>query len=336
MNKTIRLSAAAAACVFCTFLSASEVKADGFILTSDQGLLIEDTAIITTEDVLITEGPGYIGQSGGNDTILTDGSGDVLGDDILSTDNRGDILNGDRELLLDDPGTVLNGTALNKEGIGSDTVLYSEDEILTDTGKMTDSSKGSDTGRNTGSNKTIIRSSGSSNTSKNNKESSSSTQESQKKSGSSKDNTKKNVTKKSDTKKDSGSDNSSTPAVTETMKTMLNAINKRRAAAGVSRLTFSSELNRIASLRAVEVSKCFSHNRANGKNWISILTENGVPHNAAGENLACRITNPELVVMAWSRSPSHNRCMLNGDYNHAGIGTITVNGCTYWTLTLTD
>jgi uncharacterized protein YkwD len=120
------------------------------------------------------------------------------------------------------------------------------------------------------------------------------------------------------------------------MKTMLNAINKKRAEAGVSQLTFSSQLNRIASLRVKEASSYFSHNRANGKNWVSILDENGVAHEIAGENLACRISNPEQVVRAWSMSPSHNRCMLNGDYNHAGIGTITVNGCTYWTLTLTD
>ena len=130
-----------------------------------------------------------------------------------------------------------------------------------------------------------------------------------------------------------GTDNKTS---TDVRQIMLNEINKKRAKAGVCTLTLNNNLNKVAQKRVNEVTKRFAHTRVDGRYWVTILSENGIDYDYAGENLARCFSNPEQVVNSWSCSPSHNRCMLNSDYTQAGIGTVTVNGCTYWTLTLTD
>ena len=307
MNKAIRLSAMAAACALFAFLSATEVKADGLLITSDQDQLIRDTEYITNEEIIFTEGT-------------------VKQEDILLAD---DSATSDEEILLAEdtqPKTAINNdlnvSSRSGGGYNEDILLASDDsrtgnnstEILIDISDNRSSTGSNKKNNNSGSGDIILESTA----------------------GNAPTNSGSAVLS-DDSKNNNKTDNKNTDVtVTDTMRRMLDAINKRRAKAGVCQLTFRSDLNKVAALRVNEVTKKFSHTRANGKNWVSILTENGVAHEAAGENLACRINDPEQVVSAWAMSPSHNRCMLNGDYAHAGIGTVTVNGCTYWTLTLTD
>jgi uncharacterized protein YkwD len=124
--------------------------------------------------------------------------------------------------------------------------------------------------------------------------------------------------------------------VTDEMRNVLKEINKLRSRAGVSTLRMSDDLNYVADKRVNEITRKFSHIRPNGKSSSSILLENGISYGRAGENIAFGISTAEGVVSAWSDSPTHNRCMMNGNYTHAGIGTVTVNGCTYWALILRD
>ncbi|MCR5507821.1 MAG: hypothetical protein K6F34_03950 [Lachnospiraceae bacterium] len=124
--------------------------------------------------------------------------------------------------------------------------------------------------------------------------------------------------------------------VTSEMSTALGTINAKRAKAGAGSLSFSEELNLAAAQRAKEATQRFSHIRPNGKNAVTVLSENGIEYNVSGENITLGYSSAASAVDAWSLSPSHNRCMLNVDYAKAGLGCATVGGYTVWVLILTD
>ncbi len=127
-----------------------------------------------------------------------------------------------------------------------------------------------------------------------------------------------------------------TAAAASTIATVIREVNARRAAAGVAALSSDTTLNYVATQRVKETTKKFSHTRPNGRESVTILSDYGVNAGRTGENIACCIASPEGVVSAWANSPSHNRCMLNPDYTHAGVGTIVSDGVTYWVLILTN
>ncbi|HCM92138.1 MAG TPA: hypothetical protein DIS78_06215 [Lachnospiraceae bacterium] len=127
-----------------------------------------------------------------------------------------------------------------------------------------------------------------------------------------------------------------TAAAASTIDTVVREVNARRAAAGVAPLSSDTTLNYVATQRVKETTKKFSHTRPNGRESVTILSDYGVSAGRTGENIACCIASPEGVVSAWANSPSHNRCMLNPDYSHAGVGTIVSDGVTYWVLILTN
>ncbi len=116
----------------------------------------------------------------------------------------------------------------------------------------------------------------------------------------------------------------------------LQEINAIRARAGVKALTLNDKLTRAATARAGEVTECYSHNRPDGSRNVTILSQYGISYNMAGENITCMESTPHGAVASWAASSTHNRCMTNSDYIQAGIGTVTVDGCTYWVLILTD
>ena len=125
------------------------------------------------------------------------------------------------------------------------------------------------------------------------------------------------------------------PASVSDVQKVLNNVNAIRARSGAKALSFRSDLNYVAGIRVNELTRKFSHTRPNGKSGASILIEYGVDYNACGENIACYATADD-VAAAWASSPSHNKCMTNRSYGHAGIATVTVGGCQYWVLILTD
>lgn len=133
-----------------------------------------------------------------------------------------------------------------------------------------------------------------------------------------------------------GSDTESSNTEASVVDTVLKEINAKRKAAQIASLTADSTLNYVADQRAKEIAKKFSHTRPDGRESVTILNDYKVSFGKAGENIACCISTPEGVVAAWSNSAAHNRCMLNPDYSHAGLGRIVSDGCTYWVLLLTN
>ena len=124
--------------------------------------------------------------------------------------------------------------------------------------------------------------------------------------------------------------------VTYEMRAVLNGINALRVKAGAGKLKMSDALNGVADKRVREIARKFDHIRPNGRSASSILIENGISYGRTGENIAFGISDPNDVVSAWSRSKTHNKCMMNGNYRQAGIGMVVSGGYTYWALILTD
>ncbi|MCR5603347.1 MAG: hypothetical protein K6G27_06565 [Lachnospiraceae bacterium] len=300
MNKAIKIPAVTAACALYALLSVKEVKADELLITSYRGLSSPDSVLINNEEIQLSDEPLI------QEEVLITDDFSMPGEEILLSDDNGNdagyqpYYNNDEEILLiEDTGTKDNGSLLVDD---SDSIYNRK----TDNGTLNveiklDTDYGKDRNTVTSGSRTT-----------------------------GKDSTGSDLNNNTSENKKTGA------TVKDVKKIMLDEINKKRARAGVGLLTLDDALNRVAAKRVNEVTKKYAHTRANGKNWVTILSENGVDYDIAGENLACRINSPEQVVNAWSVSPSHNRCMLNGDYTRAGIGTVTVNGCTYWTLTLTD
>ena len=73
--------------------------------------------------------------------------------------------------------------------------------------------------------------------------------------------------------------------------------------------------------RADELTKSYSHSRANGDAWYTILTDYGIDTNCfAGENIAAGYDTPEGVVNGWMNSAGHRRNILNTNYEYFAIG----------------
>jgi len=118
---------------------------------------------------------------------------------------------------------------------------------------------------------------------------------------------------------------------------VLRLTNLERGNAGVSHLTRTSTLNQIALIRARETIQLFSHNRPDGRWFLTVFADNGINYSDAGENLAMGQETPAEVVKAWMDSPGHKENMLYSDFGRIGIGVAMDNsGKLYWTQLFTD
>lgn len=355
MNKTLKLSVFAAACAAVTFSPVSMAHAEELLVDNSNILISEYN--IGRDDVVLME------------DVLLDAP---AGDEILIYDAGTDIGNAEQDIIIDSGRYYGSGSAVIDvygSGKSEDILLPDPTEgeplIIQDTSvqyNLVDKSvpaggdqlKVQSASSNTTANKSTVKntasSAGSTSAAKTQPANTSSAGSGAKTSANAAGSTGNTGStgsvstaasvKSSGSQSSAGTDTSvqtgNKTGVTDQMNRLLKAVNEKRRSAGVGELTFKDDLNHVASLRAKEASKNYSHTRAGGKNWVTILSQNGVSYNCAGENLACYMSSPEQVVTAWSMSPSHNRCMTNGEYTHAGVGTVTVNGCVYWVLTLTD
>ncbi len=99
--------------------------------------------------------------------------------------------------------------------------------------------------------------------------------------------------------------------------------------------SWDSGLEKVAMLRAKEISQSFSHTRPNGTLCFSAYTELGVSTPSMGENIAMGYWSVESVMNGWAEAnepydgQGHRRNML-GDYTCIGIAHCIVNGVNYW------
>lgn len=120
---------------------------------------------------------------------------------------------------------------------------------------------------------------------------------------------------------------------------VLGIVNEKRANAGLSGLSMTSELNAAAQKRAEELVSLYSHSRPDGSSCFTILEEYGISAGGAGENIAAGYGSPSAVMNGWMNSDGHRANILNGNINHIGIGCVYVPGTTYgyyWVQLFTD
>jgi uncharacterized protein YkwD len=106
-------------------------------------------------------------------------------------------------------------------------------------------------------------------------------------------------------------------------------INNRRAARGKGALASQSGLRKAAGRhsRRMKRSNCFAH-RCSGEKDLAgrVSATSYLPCNCSwgvGENIAWgkRARGmPVSVVRGWMHSPSHRKIMLDGSYEHVGVG----------------
>lgn len=128
-------------------------------------------------------------------------------------------------------------------------------------------------------------------------------------------------------------------ATQEDVYYILGRLNKDRVKRKAVPLKFKDELNQIATIRAKEISKKFSHQRPDGTTYKEVYEEIGFkPGRVTGENLAH--TKEKVLYMsnfasnaykALYRHKPHREEMLNPKYEYIGIGYCKVGiSFDYW------
>lgn len=105
---------------------------------------------------------------------------------------------------------------------------------------------------------------------------------------------------------------------------------------GLRSLQYDANLERVAKLRALEITTNFSHTRPNGTRCFTAFDELGVNASAYGENIARGYTSASAVHNAFREDnekydgQGHRRIMLGYEYNAVGIACVELNGKKYW------
>ena len=115
-------------------------------------------------------------------------------------------------------------------------------------------------------------------------------------------------------------------------------MNDNRRSAGLSEFTQSDVLNQLAQVRANELCQVFAHIRPNGSDCFTILSENGVLYQTAGENIAMGYVDADDVMNGWMSSEGHKANMLNGAFAQVGIGIVPIEDQSgyYWVQIFTN
>lgn len=135
-------------------------------------------------------------------------------------------------------------------------------------------------------------------------------------------------------KPDDSTDNGNTSA-SSYANAVLNLVNKYRKQNGLASVKLDSALSGAASTRAKEIISSFSHTRPNGSSCFTVLSENGISYNGAGENIAYGQSSPDEVMTAWMNSAGHRANILNASFTRLGVGVYESGGTLYWTQLFT-
>lgn len=128
---------------------------------------------------------------------------------------------------------------------------------------------------------------------------------------------------------DDSADNGNT-SVSSYANAVLNLVNKYRNQNGLASVKLDSALSGAASTRAKEIISSFSHTRPNGSSCFTVLSENGISYNGAGENIAYGQSSPDEVMTAWMNSAGHRANILNASFTRLGVGVYESGGTLYW------
>ncbi|TXK84331.1 hypothetical protein FU659_09515 [Paenibacillus sp. N3.4] len=108
---------------------------------------------------------------------------------------------------------------------------------------------------------------------------------------------------------------------TQFAQQVLDLVNQERSKAGLSSLSMSGELSKMAMVKAKDMSNnnYFDHNSPTHGSPFDMMNEFGITYNSAGENIAKGQSTPTQVMNDWMNSPGHKANILNSSYTHIGI-----------------
>ena len=110
-------------------------------------------------------------------------------------------------------------------------------------------------------------------------------------------------------------------------------LNELRKNHGLQPLSWnpSSNLQKAAELRAMEITKKFSHARPNGSSCFTVLEEFGLRYRNCGENIAYGTElDAQGVTEMWTNSPGHYKNMITPEFKEIGLACYRVNDLVYW------
>ena len=119
----------------------------------------------------------------------------------------------------------------------------------------------------------------------------------------------------------------------EIAREMLAQVNQQRRNAGLSELSLSQELTKVATVKAEDMRDqgYFSHTSPTYGSPFDMMKEFGINYRTAGENIAKGQKSVEAVMNGWMNSTGHRANILNGNFNKLGVGYCSDNaGNTYW------
>lgn len=134
------------------------------------------------------------------------------------------------------------------------------------------------------------------------------------------------------TKKETTTETTTNAAPTGTYaQQILTLVNNERAKEGLSPLTLSSEVSRVAQAKAEDMknNNYFSHTSPTYGSPFDMLKKFGVSYRTAGENIAKGQKTPQAVVSAWMNSPGHRANIMNKNFTKLGVG-YTGGSSPYW------
>ena len=112
--------------------------------------------------------------------------------------------------------------------------------------------------------------------------------------------------------------------VTANAQSVVNQVNRERAARGLSTLRIDPVLTAAAQIRAKEIVQKFSHTRPDGTKWSTVSSA------AYGENIAKGQRTADKVMAAWMTSSGHRANILRASYGSIGVACLQSGGVYYW------
>ena len=112
--------------------------------------------------------------------------------------------------------------------------------------------------------------------------------------------------------------------VTANAQSVVNQVNRERAARGLSALRIDPALTAAAQIRAKEIVQKFSHTRPDGTKWSTVSSA------AYGENIAKGQRTADKVMAAWMTSSGHRANILRASYGSIGVACLQSGGVYYW------
>ena len=105
-------------------------------------------------------------------------------------------------------------------------------------------------------------------------------------------------------------------------KQVLELVNQQRANYGLSKLSYSTELEAVAYRHSKDMAdnNYFNHTNLQGKSPFDRMRDAGISYRAAAENIAAGQKTPEEVVNAWMNSSGHRANILNPSVTEMGLG----------------